>query len=525
MLQVESEPRGDPQFQRAVAAEFLGPGLRGQIGADDRAPFRLEPRQHAAAAARDDRSRDARGGVADRAQPGPALALAGASGYLSGRAIPISTVHARNPIEPRPCSPHRPDPAALLAWYDRHRRDLPWRAAPGQPPDPYRVWLSEIMLQQTTVATVGPYFDQFVARFPDIRALAAASLDEVLHAWQGLGYYARARNLHACAREVVAAHGGGFPDDPALLRALPGIGDYTAAAIAAIAFDRPVAAVDGNVERVVARLFAERTPLPRAKARLRALAASLVPEQRAGDFAQAMMDLGAALCTPRSPRCVLCPWRADCAAAALGIAEDLPVQTEKPERPLRHGVAFWLTRADGAVLLRRRPEQGLLGGMIELPSTDWRETPWDAAEAVTAAPAATDWRALPGTVRHGFTHFRLELGLLAGTTTDPIAGIWAKPAEFKDHAFPTLTRKLVKHALSALRAATRISPRAAAGSAPRACSASGSGRYRARPILRRAVRRCGAGALRPGSAPGGTIRPSVPGHCCCQNESSLTGSL
>jgi A/G-specific adenine glycosylase len=346
--------------------------------------------------------------------------------------------------------PPRPDPAALLAWYDRHRRDLPWRAPPGRTPDPYRVWLSEIMLQQTTVATVGPYFDRFVARFPDLDALAAAALDEVLHAWQGLGYYARARNLHACARAVVARHGGRFPDDPAALRALPGIGDYTAAAIAAIAFNRPLAAVDGNVERVVARLFAERTPLPAAKPRLRTLAATLVPQRRAGDFAQAMMDLGAVLCTPRSPRCVLCPWRTACKGAALGIAEDLPVQAEKPERPQRFGAAFWLIRADGAVLLRRRPEQGLLGGMIELPSTDWREAPWPEAEAIEAAPAAAAWRALPGTVRHGFTHFRLELALFAGAAADPIPGLWARPAEFADYAFPTLTRKLVKHALSAL---------------------------------------------------------------------------
>src|SRR5439155_5898747 len=199
-----------------------------------------------------------------------------------------------------------PDPAALLLWYDRHRRALPWRAPAGVQPDPYRVWLSEIMLQQTTVATVGPYFDRFVARWPNISALAAASLDEVLHLWQGLGYYARARNLHACAHAVVERHGGDFPDDPRQLRALPGIGDYTAAAIAAIAFDRPLAAVDGNVERVVARLFAERAALPAAKPRLRALAAGLVPERRAGDFAQALMDLGAVLCTPRRPRCVLC---------------------------------------------------------------------------------------------------------------------------------------------------------------------------------------------------------------------------
>jgi A/G-specific adenine glycosylase len=344
---------------------------------------------------------------------------------------------------------HRPDPAALLAWYDRHRRDLPWRAPPGQRPDPYRVWLSEIMLQQTTVVTVGPYFDRFVARFPDIHALAAAPLDDVLHLWQGLGYYARARNLHSCARAVVERHGGEFPDDPTALRALPGIGDYTTAAIAAIAFDRPLAAVDGNVERVMARVFAEQQPLPSAKPRLRALAQELVPAARAGDFAQAVMDLGAVLCTPRRPRCVLCPWRDDCAALALGVAEDLPAQAAKPERPQRFGVSFWLVRRDGAVLLRRRPEKGLLGGMIELPSTPWRETPWTEAEAITAAPAPVGWTALPGTVQHGFTHFRLELALLTGTTDNPPPGIWATPAQFKDYAFPTLTRKLVKYAMSA----------------------------------------------------------------------------
>jgi A/G-specific adenine glycosylase len=343
-----------------------------------------------------------------------------------------------------------PDPALLLAWYDRHRRVLPWRAPPGERPDPYVVWLSEIMLQQTTVPTVGPYFDRFVARFPDIRALAAAPLDDVLHLWQGLGYYARARNLHACAREVVVRHGGRFPEEPAALRALPGIGDYTAAAIAAIAFDHPVAAVDGNVERVVARLFALRDRLPDAKQRLRALAAALVSDRRAGDFAQAMMDLGATLCTPRRPRCVLCPWRGDCAATAAGIAEDLPVQAEKPERPLRHGVAFWLSRPDGAVFLRRRPEHGLLGGMIELPSTPWRESPWSEAEAIAAAPVAAAWSELPGIVQHGFTHFRLDLALLAGTTAEPAPGIWATPAEFKDYAFPTLTKKLVKYVMSAL---------------------------------------------------------------------------
>ena len=212
-----------------------------------------------------------------------------------------------------------PDPALLLAWYDRHHRDLPWRAPPGHPADPYRVWLSEIMLQQTTVATVAPYFARFVTRWPDVTALAAAALDEVLHEWQGLGYYARARNLHACARVVAERYGGVFPAELSALRALPGIGDYTAAAIAAIAFDQRVAAVDGNVERVVARLYAVGEPMPAAKARLQALAAALVPERRAGDFAQAMMDLGATICTPRRPRCVLCPWRTSlCRRCARG---------------------------------------------------------------------------------------------------------------------------------------------------------------------------------------------------------------
>jgi A/G-specific adenine glycosylase len=349
--------------------------------------------------------------------------------------------------------PSTPDPAALLAWYDRHRRHLPWRALPGERPDPYRVWLSEIMLQQTTVITVAPYFDRFMARWPDVSSLAASSLDEVLHQWQGLGYYARARNLHACARAVTERHGSVFPHDAAGLRSLPGIGEYTAAAIAAIAFDRREAAVDGNVERVVARLFAVREPMPAAKPRLRALARELVPAARAGDFAQAMMDLGATICTPRKPRCVLCPWREDCAARAGGFAEDLPVPAEKPERPLRQGVVFWLTRPDGAVLLRRREEKGLLGGMIEVPSTPWREAGWGDAEALIHAPADVSWTKLPGTVHHGFTHFPLDLTILAATTDVPPNlpwAIWATPAQFKDHAFPTLTKKVVKHALSVL---------------------------------------------------------------------------
>jgi A/G-specific adenine glycosylase len=306
------------------------------------------------------------------------------------------------------------------------------------------------MLQQTTVATVGPYFDRFVARWPDVSALAAASLEEILHLWQGLGYYARARNLHACARAVVERHGGRFPEEPAALRALPGIGDYTAAAIAAIAFDRQTAAIDGNVERVVARLSAVTEPFPTAKPHLRALTAALVPERRSGDFAQALMDLGATICTPRRPRCVLCPWRACCAAAASGMAEALPAREEKPERPLRYGVAFWLTRPDGAVLLRRRPEKGLLGGMTEIPSTPWRSEPWTLPEALWAAPAAVEWSPLPGTVRHGFTHFRLELAIFAGQGAAD--GTWSRIDRLGEHALPTLMKKVAGHAVSALAA-------------------------------------------------------------------------
>jgi A/G-specific adenine glycosylase len=372
-----------------------------------------------------------------------------------------------------------PDPAALLVWYDRHRRSLPWRAPPGLPSDPYRVWLSEIMLQQTTVRTVEPYFDRFVARWPDISALAAASRDEVLQLWQGLGYYARARNLHACAQTIVERHGGVFPEEIEALRVLPGIGDYTAAAIAAIAFDRRGVAIDGNVERVVARLYAVQEALPAAKTRLRALATALAPDRRAGDFAQALMDLGATICTPRRPRCIFCPWRSCCAAAASGQAENLPLRGEKPERPLRYGVAFWLTRADGAVLLRRRPEKGLLGGMTEIPSTSWRATPWSLAEALSVAPTSAAWSPLPGTVRHGFTHFLLELAVVAGVGNAD--GIWSPVERLGDHALPTLIKKVARHAISALASGPSESPAASAaksGKSPSAARRTGANERR-----------------------------------------------
>ena len=337
---------------------------------------------------------------------------------------------------------------SLLAWYDRHRRVLPWRALPSDAVDPYRVWLSEIMLQQTTVAAVGPYYERFLVRWPTIEMLACAELDDVLHAWQGLGYYARARNLHACARAVVAR--GGFPDTEAGLRTLPGVGAYTAAAIAAIAFGRRAAAVDGNAERVLARLYAVRTPLPAAKPRLHDDALALVPAGRPGDFAQALMDLGATVCTPKQPRCGVCPWQTCCRAAAQGIAEKLPRRAAKPTKPRRHGVAFWAVNEAGAVLLRRRPPKGLLGGMMEVPSTEWRITPWDDREATKAAPLKARWRRLPGTVAHGFTHFDLELVILTatakGTAVDD--GIWVTPARFKDHALPSVMKKVIAWARS-----------------------------------------------------------------------------
>ena len=358
------------------------------------------------------------------------------------------------PREKRRRSPTRraDDRAArLLAWYDRHRRRLPWRALPGERPDPYCVWLSEIMLQQTTVATVGPYFARFLARWPDIAALAAAKLDDVLHAWQGLGYYARARNLHACAQVVVQQHGGMFPTTEAELLTLPGIGAYTAAAIAAIAFDRHAAPVDGNIERVMARLFAVATPLPAAKPELRRLAASLVPAARPGDFAQAAMDLGAIICTPKSPKCVLCPWRDDCRARIAGIAESLPARLAKRAKPLRRGVAFWAVRADGAVLLRRRVEKGLLGGMMEVPATEWRSGAWERAAAQQAAPVVARWALLPGVVRHSFTHFDLELQVLVGKARATKAeGMWVQPDALGTQALPTVMKKVIAFALGGM---------------------------------------------------------------------------
>ena len=332
---------------------------------------------------------------------------------------------------------------ALLAWYDRARRDLPWRAKPGEIADPYRVWLSEVMLQQTTVAAVGPRFQRFLARWSTVRDLAAAPDDAVMAEWAGLGYYARARNLLKCARTVTERHDGAFPADEAALAALPGVGAYTSAAIAAIAFNRIATPVDGNIERVTARVFRIETPLPQAKPAIKAASVSMTPEDRPGDFAQAMMDLGATVCLPRRPRCLVCPLAHFCAALAAGVAADLPLKAPKPEKPLRQGTVYWATRPDGAVLLRRRAPKGLLGGMVELPSFGWSDD--DAPEAVRQA--APIWRDAGATVGHVFTHFRLELTLKLGEANGkpaPDGCYFERLGDPAAHGLPSLMQKAAR---------------------------------------------------------------------------------
>jgi A/G-specific adenine glycosylase len=329
---------------------------------------------------------------------------------------------------------------------------LPWRARKGETADPYRVWLSEIMLQQTTVKTVAPYYVRFLALWPTVERLAAADLDDVLKAWAGLGYYARARNLHACALAVVAQHGGIFPADLVALRDLPGIGDYTAAAVAAIAFDAPAVPVDGNVERVVTRLFAVEEVLPVAKPRIKALATSLLPPRRSGDFAQALMDLGATLCSPKRPACGLCPWNESCAAYARGDQETFPRKTPKCEGKLRRGAAFVALRADGQILLGKRPDKGLLASMTEVPGSGWTHD-FDERHALRSAPRlkGAKWRRLPGLVRHVFTHFPLELAVFVapvGRKVPAPKGMrWHKIDGLAGEALPNVMRKAIVHAL------------------------------------------------------------------------------
>jgi A/G-specific adenine glycosylase len=395
---------------------------------------------------------------------------------------------------PAGSKPKKPDLSArLLAWYDVHRRVLPWRAPKGKRADPYRIWLSEIMLQQTTVQAVGAYYRKFLTRWPDVRALADASQDEVLAAWAGLGYYARARNLHAAAKLVAHQMGGKFPATAEALRALPGVGGYTAGAIAAIAYDEKQAAMDANAERVIARLHAVDTPMPKAKSELHALGSALVPD-RAGDFVQALMDLGSAICTPKRPACPNCPWTDDCRARKLGIQEQLPVKAPKMVRPLKRGAAFVARDRSGAVLLVKRPDKGLLASMLEPPLGAWSEKFPSPAQALKQAPFEAAWKKRPGIVRHGFTHFELEievyvaqvakrlnpnpichprpseaaasrgegdpggkhkngrnrLGSLPSareTRASPGMTMWVKTDELYKVALPTVMRKIVEHGL------------------------------------------------------------------------------
>ena len=338
-------------------------------------------------------------------------------------------------------------PLILLEWYDVHARAMPWRVPPaarvaGVRPDPYRIWLSEVMLQQTTVATVRDYFQRFTARWPTVADLAAAADADVMGEWAGLGYYARARNLLKCARAVVADHDGHFPADHAALLKLPGIGPYTAAAVSSIAFDLPFTVLDGNVERVMARLYDIHTPLPAAKPDLMARAQALTPTTRPGDYAQAVMDLGATICTPKSPACGICPWRDPCLARRNGTAAELPKKAPKKPKPIRHGTVYLGQRADGAWLLETRPDKGLLGGMLGWPGTDWIEA--DGPRPADTPPASADWQPLAGEVRHTFTHFHLMLTVMHAPLpedTVPARGHFVVRDDFRPSDLPTVMRK------------------------------------------------------------------------------------
>lgn len=332
----------------------------------------------------------------------------------------------------------------LLNWYDVHAREMPWRVQPlarrnGVSPDPYAVWMSEIMLQQTTVAAVKGYFLRFIERWPSVFDLAAAVDADVMAAWAGLGYYARARNLLKCARVVVDQHGGQFPREAEVLLTLPGIGPYTAAAVSAIAFDQPATVLDGNVERVMSRLHNVQVPLPTSKPALMTLAKALTPQDRSGDYAQAVMDLGATICTPRDPSCGICPWRGNCDARKIGNVAELPRKLRKKKTPTRHGIAYVARREDGAWLLETRPEQGILGGMLGWPGSEWCDDPQPDP------PVAAGWQALPEEARHTFTHFHLRLTVMTSVvprSANPTRGAFVVGPAFNPESLPTLMRKV-----------------------------------------------------------------------------------
>ncbi|MGF1474946.1 MAG: A/G-specific adenine glycosylase [Geminicoccaceae bacterium] len=340
---------------------------------------------------------------------------------------------------------HKPTPSrdALLAWYGKDHRALPWRPPPGRLAAPYPALVSEIMLQQTTVATVLGRFGPFIDRFPGFGALASAPIDDVLHAWQGLGYYRRARGLHACAGAIQSRHGGDLPESVDMLRALPGIGEYTANALAAMVHGQPALGVDGNVRRVIARLFAIDVPVCEAGPAIADRARGFVDADRPGDFQQAIMELGATVCRPGKPKCGSCPWQTVCVAHQEGLETTLPIKNQRRAKPVKYAWAFYLRRPDGTVLFRRRPDQGLLAGMIELPSSPWQSEPVTFDEALKQAPAASGWTPLEPVIRHVFTHFEIRFRLAIGTGNVAIEGIWATDRDRSQLALPTLTRKML----------------------------------------------------------------------------------
>ena len=333
----------------------------------------------------------------------------------------------------------------LLAWYDIHRRKFPWRAEPDKDPNVYYVWISEIMLQQTRTTTAIPYFNRFITRWPTLKALACAPRDEVLHAWSGLGYYARARNLHACAQALVKLHGGSFPSSVKDLRSLPGIGPYTAAAISAIAFNQPAVVIDANVERIMARLFTIPKPTSQAKPQIKKLALKIFPAERPGDFAQGLMDLGAQVCTPKNPVCGDCPWSGGCTANKSGNPEWWPIRNPKPPKKTRFGIVFWVENPSGEILLRKRPDRGMLGGMTEIVSSEWLMQPIPVNQITKHAPIPDlHWAPIGAKVRHTFSHFQLELRVYkAKSIIQPHGAFWCPPEKLDSQPLPTLMKKIV----------------------------------------------------------------------------------
>lgn len=344
---------------------------------------------------------------------------------------------------------------ALLKWYDDEGRTLPWRAKNKQVINPYHVWLSEIMLQQTTVITVIPYFLSFIQRWPTFQALSQASLDDILHAWQGLGYYARARNLHRCAQKITSDYHGTLPTTSEELIKLPGIGPYTAKAIAAIAFNQDVLPIDGNIARILSRLYGISSPLPAGMTEIQNVAVIFTPQIRPGDFAQAMMDLGATICIPRTPLCEKCPFQTGCKAHALGIAAELPVKIKKRARPQKYAVAYILKRKDGAILLRKRPEKGLLGGMMGVPTSEWRLNRLESHLLNVEAPLEMEWECLEEIIHHSFTHFDLEVDLYYGNISpqeaSSLEGDWIFLDQLKLYALPKLFKKIIEASLKKIK--------------------------------------------------------------------------